>query len=112
MGRGRHGSVPFDEKAQDRRNGGQNGENRDRDVSVRVPRWRPPEKFVIWIRAYKILCLSRSINVQRSTIYDWIHGVRPPLEENARAIAVLSQHFPEGVGPLGYEDIFGPLESA
>lgn len=84
----------------------------ERAVVVRVPRWRPGKKFVAWVRSYTIHRLHQSIGVTRGAIYQWIRGENPPREDNARAILLLSARFPEGVGALTYEDIYGRVEGA
>lgn len=79
----------------------------DKAPIVRVERWRPSKRFVAWIRAFNVLGLSRSLQVERRTIQCWVRGDGAPREDNARAIVLLSKARPLGIGPLTLEDIFG-----
>lgn len=79
-------------------------------IVVSVQRWQPTKKLTGWVQSFGVRPLMRSLGVTRDLIYAWLHGQRAPHQENARKLLLLSQQCPLGVGPLKYEDIYGPVE--
>jgi hypothetical protein len=81
----------------------------DKAPIVRIERWRPTARFIAWIRGYTVVGLSRSMQVERKTIYRWLAGECPPHRDFAVIMAGLSRLWPVEVGPLTLEDILGVM---
>jgi transcriptional regulator with XRE-family HTH domain len=80
---------------------------RDRTLRIRGEAWRPGKKFSEWIRAHKIAAVAEQIGVERITIYKWLNGERPPHPDSATNLVSLSKLYPEEIGALTLDDIYG-----
>ncbi|HXE90029.1 MAG TPA: hypothetical protein VNK82_03600 [Terriglobales bacterium] len=83
------------------------------DCRIRIhPASLPTPKFRSWVKAMGVRRLARKLGIGRFAVNRWIRpeGSRClPTHRTARQIIALSFAFPDGAGPLAWEDIYGPV---
>ena len=72
----------------------------------------PNGRFRLWVNAYTISRVSRSLGVDRRVVHTWVQRDNPvtPALRVARKLIALSVVEPLNDGPLTYEDIFGEVK--
>lgn len=80
-----------------------------------LPTLHPPQPslaFRQWAHEFGVNRLARTLQIRRTVVCGWLHTSRPlpPKVGNAQRLIYLSQVEPHKVGPLTFEDIYGPLK--
>jgi hypothetical protein len=81
-------------------------------LKVEVADPMPGDKLKAWINAAGVTAASYLIGVSRMTLYAWMRdgfNGRVPSIKKARKLIAITHDEPHGVGPLTYEDIWGPV---
>lgn len=86
--------------------------NPARAIVVQLPQTQPTDRFKNWAKSFGILPLSRVVGVRNGGVHAWLtegKSKRRPSVDVAQKIIVLSHVEPLEIGPLSYDDIFGPV---